>query len=927
MVNKIQGEFHLNVDHKKRLLLIITFTLLSFHQAKAVDWNGNSNNWNTPGNWSTGNVPSVYDNAVFGNSMYLDISLSAPTNVGTITFNQGASAFIFSTGIYDLQLGQQGIQNNSSNAQTFNIPAYGTIVFQDNASAGSNVTYNTTGSLGFFGSSSAQDATIIMAAGSRGGFEDASTAANASITNAGSININGTVTAGNATITNNTGGQILFDNTATAGSATITNAGTLSFSTESSAGSATLNNLAAGNITFQNGSNAGNAKISNAGTLKFSDNATAGNAAISNAAGATLDLTDLGADINIGSLSGAGNIQLGSNILATGALNQDTTLSGIISGTGELIKEGKGILTLTGSNSYTGATTVKNGGLVNNGALSSTVSVNSGATYSGNGSSLSLTNAGTVSPTSTLTINGNYTQNPTGTYAIGLGSTSSSSLNISGSASLNGALNINVVGNMAGVANKTYIVLTAGQGVTGRFANVSAPPVLKYVMKYLANNVIIDVEGVGFALLATRGDPVHLDALVNTHKVTPDFHHIVHTLVNVSRQGPKTLSHAIYQLSPDVYRELGFLSFNQSNLARETTRNQQHKIIDTFFIKEFSHKYVSPHQVLRLQSVTKQGPSLRSPLALANERRQKINPAFGLQQTEKLIINNIPICHTMKVGKSNVWIEPFGQLQHKKNSRQRAGTKGRTYGTSAGIDTQVLQNTYLGLMGGLMNTPFHWQQNRGKGKVSNTYGGLYGLWMSKTGLYFDAQAVAGATHYRTHRRIIFDSINRTAHQSHKGYNISTDVEAGYVIALNSTVLQPYFNMGYAAIHENRFSERGAGSVNIRRPHKTSQFLRSELGSLFSQVFVYEETLIYPSLNLSWVQKRPIGSGKSVNYSFENQTVMSSVRGDNRIRNLFKTGLSLTSEFKNGLYCVGNISGEVGNGERSGELMLTLGYNF
>jgi hypothetical protein len=81
------------------------------------------------------------------------------------------------------------------------------------------------------------------------------------------------------------------------------------------------------------------------------------------------------------------------------------------------------------------------------------------------------------------------------------------------------------------------------------------------------------------------------------------------------------------------------------------------------------------------------------------------------------------------------------------------------------------------------------------------------------------------------------------------------------------------------------------------------------------------------LSLSWVQKRPLGSGDTVNYGFENQTLMSSVKGDNRIRNLFKPGLSLTTEFKAGLYLIGDISGEVGCGEKSGELMLTMGYNF
>jgi hypothetical protein len=66
------------------------------------------------------------------------------------------------------------------------------------------------------------------------------------------------------------------------------------------------------------------------------------------AAGATLDLHNF--NDAIGSLAGAGNVTLGSGTLTIGGDNTSTLFSGIISGTGSLVKVGTGAFTLTGAN-------------------------------------------------------------------------------------------------------------------------------------------------------------------------------------------------------------------------------------------------------------------------------------------------------------------------------------------------------------------------------------------------------------------------------------------------------------------------------------------------------------------------------------------------------------------------------------------------
>ena len=96
----------------------------------------------------------------------------------------------------------------------------------------------------------------------------------------------------------------------------------------------------------------------------------------------------------MGSIAGAGNYALGSKQLTVGSNNLSTVVSGqitdggVFGGTGgSLVKVGTGILTLSGNNTYTGATTINGGTLdvSNSIAASSLTSVNAGGTLTGAG--------------------------------------------------------------------------------------------------------------------------------------------------------------------------------------------------------------------------------------------------------------------------------------------------------------------------------------------------------------------------------------------------------------------------------------------------------------------------------------------------------------------------------------------------------------
>jgi autotransporter-associated beta strand protein len=530
-------------------------------------------------NWTPATAPTA--TASFGASNGSNISFSSgSTSLGGFTFNAGASNYVFTNNGF-LTFNSAGIVINGG-SDTLTNSNGGRTQFLNTSSAGSATITNNNATTEFSNTSTAGSATVVNNNGGQSRFLDTTTAGSAAITNNnnGFTVFNDTSTAGSATITNNSGGGTTFLNNSAAGVVTITNGGgTTQFFNNSTAGNAAITNNTSGIVLFGDLSSAGSATITNnaSGDVIFLDNSNGSNARLINVTAGFMDFSGSAGPNNdhklsAGSIEGDGVFFLGSNQLTVGGNNLSTTVTGVISDCGNgsncvaqgstggsLIKAGTGTLTLSGIDTYTGATTVNGGTLEVNGSIatSSLTTVNSGAMLTGVGVvAATQVNAGGLlapggpsGPIGTLAVSGNLAFASGAIYLVQLNSSTASFANVTGTATLAGT--VQAVGSFA---TRTYDILKATGGFGGTtFSGASlSSPNFKATLSYSATDVFLN-------LTANLGGDVSSGLGGNQQNVATTINNFFNSggttpagFVNLFNLSGGALSNALTQLSGET---------------------------------------------------------------------------------------------------------------------------------------------------------------------------------------------------------------------------------------------------------------------------------------------------------------------------------------------------------------------------------------
>jgi autotransporter-associated beta strand protein len=787
----------------------------------------------------------------------------------SVTFSDSSTAG--NANITSVHLSSLVFQGSSTagSATIFNDVA-ATIDFYGGSTAGSASIDNINdGALRFHGTSTAGNATINNNIATAD-FFDSSTAGSARITNGGglaTVTFHNTSTAGNAMFTNNR--LLFFHDNSTAGSATIINNNILEFFDASTAGSATIaSNLI---LDFANNSSAGSATIANNFVIDFFNTSRAGNASITTNSGGKvffwdssdggtarfifngtglLDISQLTAGgTTLGSIEGNGSAFLGAKNLAVGSNNLSTTFSGVIQdggagggAGGSLTKVGTGTLTLSGTNTYTGATTINAGTLEVDGSIanSASVTVNAGGTLSGTGTvdpaATTIMGGGTLapgnaaSPTGSLTITGSLAFQSGAIYLIQVTPTAASSTNVTGTASLAGAVQIAPASGIA--AQKSYDILHAAGGLGGStFAGViSSNPNFGGNLSYTSTDVLLGLKASlgnsAFLNQNQRAIASGLNVFFNAGGTLPGNFASLFGLTGAN------LANALSQASGELAADAQTGAFQQ--------------------LTEFLNLMNDPSMDSGGgNSAGSQVHSFAEENAYTAEKKSAAARAFAAYIAFAAYMKAPPLAPVYQP-RWNVWAAGYGGY-NKTNGDPVVGSNDvmtRTGGGAAGADYHFSPNALVGfaLAGG--GTSWDLAQGLGTGDADVFQAGLYGK--GYVGPWYVAASVAFADNWmRTNRTGPFGDQLRARFNAQ---DFGGRVETGYRFAvLPAFGITPYAAVQAQSFHAPAYSEADMtfGGFGLSFPSRNASDTRSELGARFDLMTALSNMPLTLRARLAW----------------------------------------------------------------------------
>jgi outer membrane autotransporter protein len=631
------------------------------------------------------------------------------------------------------------------------------------------------------------------------------TAAATTLTHTGAIGGTGGL------IKTGTGTLVLLGNNNYSGGTTVSG-GILQGNTQSLQGNI-LNNAnvtfdqAGGGIYSGNMSGTGSLTKTGPGTLTLSGNNSYSGGTTVAAGGGILQGTTSSLQGNI-----LNNATLSFNQAGSG------TYGGVISGSGGVGIQGGGIVTFTGANTYSGATTVSASTLVVNGSVAGNVILNNGGILGGSGSVGGLASSGgTIAPGNsigTLTVNGNFSQSG-GTYVVEANAQGQSDrVNVSGTATINGAT-VQVVaapGNYG--TSTTYTILNAAGGVTGTYAGVSSNfAFLTPSLSYNANNVFLTLALQGNAFSGFGGNTVNQRAVgyaldQSFANATGDFATVISALASLNtQQGP----YALNQISGQPYADFG-----TANLAS-----------NTLFMNALGQQ----------MALARGGSGSGQRLALA-------------QACE------VEACDV--TSPFSVWasgLGGFGSVQGDGNSNTFTYNLG---GAAAGIDYRVLPSLLLGLGAGYTSGTQWTDTFQGKGWTNAVSVAAYGSF-TMAGFYADLLAGYAYSNNQLQRQIFVPGLQpRTANGSTGANQFLGQAEIGYqvpVYAPAQASITPFARLQVMSVNQAAFSEWGANSLSLNVQQQTTNSLRSTLGAQLNGAIGLGDTrTLDMALRLGWLHE-------------------------------------------------------------------------
>ena len=612
-----------------------------------------------------------------------------------------------------------------------------------------------------------------------------------------------------------------------------------------------------------------------AGTLALSGTGSiAQSSGVALASGGTFDLSQATGGVTLQGLIGTGGtVSLGGNALTVSIAGSTieeydgSIQDGGINATtgGSLIKTGTGTLILAGASSYTGGTDLQAGEL----EVGSNTALGSGSVKVEDGTTLTTTGNGTGV---TLAI-GSYTQENGGQLTLNIyGAHNFDSLQVAGSAALNGTLTLNFdTANLTPRTSQEYTVVTTTGGIDTPVSDLFINPVTDLAaLKLFAvgaiegDNFVVTVKPIQQDFVGLFGNYLtpnqtaiasNLDVYINKVPVDGSFAPIITALDQLS-YSPAVLASAFNQLST-----LNFGQFTSSTAFNNTSFLTQQ--FDSYLAdhRGADGSFVASAGGLDYSGFTVQDPDYLPGLQTVHSRLLAWNPAPStglMSDTPADVLSGVDMKDAKDVGttsEGNCWntFLSGNAILAQGYSDSNAGTAHSDMTTAAvqvGADYKVTPNFLIGAMFGYGHTSADLDAI-GSTATVDTYSPAVYASFAKNGWYANALGSYGFSNYLQHRNVQIGSFGGTAQSSPSGDQIVGNLDGGYDFHKNGWTFGPTAGVQYVHLDVDGYNETGLPGADLNVNENQADSLRSRLGGQMSYAFQGCGLTFVPHLSASW----------------------------------------------------------------------------